>query len=112
MPPRTAKPPPCRVHKIREETHPDGTPICGGAVCVVCKKSFSDWYCPRSPDHTCHYESIGVGPEGDQEFYVRSRKQKGVRYWLPFYYAQAVQDGMIVENEDECIYCGRPEERK
>lgn len=25
-----------------------------GAICAICAKSFG-WWCPKSPDHLCHY---------------------------------------------------------
>lgn len=44
--------------------------------------SYEGWYCSESPNHVCNYEHY------DEEM--------GGRYW----------------DEDDCIYCGQPEERK
>jgi hypothetical protein len=27
-----------------------------GARCIVCDESARQWYCPKSPDHLCHYD--------------------------------------------------------
>ena len=28
----------------------------GNARCIVCGQTADPWYCPKSPDHVCHYD--------------------------------------------------------
>lgn len=98
------------IHKIRRDDPGD----CADAVCVTCDENFG-WYCPRSPDHVCHYESYPVdNPDNDDQRdvdrYVISARQKGVRYYLPWDYT--VRECYENETDDHCIYCEQPEERK
>jgi len=56
------------------------------AQCEVCGK-WLGWWCPDSPNHVCEYygkHPSWYNPYGEEEFY----------------------------NEDDCIYCHEPEERK
>ena len=77
---------------------------CGRAVCINCEdgRSWNDWnwYCPKSPDHICHYYST-VDHNGER--YVGSIN--GEKIVLEDY------DGKY-ETSDQCIFCGQPEERK
>ena len=36
-----------------------------GAICAVCNKSFG-WWCPKSPDHLCHYKPIHNYPQSEE----------------------------------------------
>ena len=56
--------------------------------CLICGEWLGHW-CPDSPDHTCYYYGIH---EGGYNPYGSSEEE---------YY-----------DEDDCIYCHEPEERK
>lgn len=53
----------------------------GGAYCAICRIPLG-WWCPKSPDHLCHYPN--------EEGY---EKYENV-YW------------------ENCVFCGEPNERK
>jgi hypothetical protein len=76
-----------------------------GARCVGCGKDFG-WRCKKSPDSACHYYS--TCPENSysdgQDNYVEGID--GKHYTIPS------DHDAHQENEDHCIYCGNPEERK
>ena len=74
------------------------------AKCKICGSLFG-WYCPDSPDHTCHYYSE---EEDDGRRYVRL--VDGRKQYLPDSYAKKIED--CGESDDWCIFCGHPEERK
>jgi len=67
-------------------------------VCLTCGKSFG-WYCIKSPDHTCHYRSTNGKIELIDGTMIDRPKSK---------YSPDPE----YENEDSCIFCGLPEERK
>lgn len=60
------------------------------AVCEICGKDLG-WWCPESPNHVCEYYGVHRG------WYHTNHT--GIR--PPEWY-----------NEDDCIYCHQPEERK
>jgi len=64
--------------------------------CNICKKDFG-WWCPDSPDHTCHYFSM----DGMVELLDGTTIERPKGAIDPQY-----------ETEDQCLFCGQPEERK
>jgi len=75
-------------------------PNWGSATCETCGKRY-DWYCPDSPDHTCHYFSF---PGYAMINYVKLID--GTHHALP------KEHDPNSEQIDQCIFCGEPEERK
>jgi hypothetical protein len=71
--------------------------------CKQCQKVFSSWYCPNSPDHNCHYYSHKV--KGGFAITLVSGKEFKIEH------KYTLQDHEN-EEEDWCIFCGQPEERK
>ena len=72
------------------------------AKCAKCGKWFG-WWCQTSPDNDCHYYTTeGVGGE-----YV-VKLANGKTHIMPNYTSKDEEH----ENEDECLFCGGPEERK
>jgi hypothetical protein len=78
-------------------------PDWGFAFCETCGKSF-DYYCPDSPDHTCHYYSYM--DDGNGKRFVRL--VDGTEYYLPDDYDCTQEDAPY----QGCIFCGEPDERK
>lgn len=78
---------------------------CGEALsahCLICGKSSHIWYCPKSPDHVCHYDS---------------RKDEADRLYVELYngkrfYKLPEDHDPDNESDDWCIFCGYPDERK
>ena len=68
--------------------------------CVKCNEYMDGWFCPSSPDHTCHYYSSGE--KGNCYVVIRG----GEKHRLKKSYDNSN------EEEDWCIFCGHPEERK
>lgn len=66
------------------------------AECAICDHDFG-WWCDWSPDNACHYFS-----NGDGTLTLIGGKRISVR---------PTRDGKP-ETEDECMFCGLPEERK
>lgn len=66
-----------------------------GAVCDTCGSGFG-WYCPESPDHTCHYNSVN-----GLVTLIDGRTVPIPEEHDPDY-----------ESDDSCIFCGEPDERK
>lgn len=60
------------------------------------------WWCPSSPDNECHYYS----QEKDGKFVLTLRN--GQEHVIADY-SKNMHDN---EEEDWCIFCGQPEERK
>ena len=81
--------------------------VYGGAVCVKCDNlvgldmaiSFG-WYCPESPDHTCHYFS--------------KFDKAGNKYVNSINGEKIILKGrnVVYETRDSCLFCGDPDERK
>lgn len=67
-----------------------------------CVQTFG-WYCSTSPDKTCHYST----EKASNGFYLTLAS--GKRHKMPPYYTE---ENYKNENEDECIFCGEPDERK
>lgn len=76
----------------------------GFASCENCDRDFG-WWCPDSPDHTCHYYTVIV--EG---FLITARAVElvnGTEHILYDY------DGdPEYETDDDCVFCHEPDERK
>lgn len=74
----------------------------GGAECTECGKDFG-WWCPNSPDHVCHYPNEIIPTRGVIKLI------NGTYYHtdITMYYRQLVE-----VNNDNCIHCGQPAERK
>jgi len=66
------------------------------ARCTMCGEDFG-WHCPQSPDQVCHYYT-------DRDGQVRLLDGSKVE-------PPSGHDAEC-ETEDDCIYCGQPEERK
>lgn len=75
--------------------------VASSAVCE-CGTNFG-WFCPESPDKTCHYNT----EKASDGFYVTLAS--GFRHKMPAFYTEENHNN---ENEDECIFCGEPDERK
>jgi len=67
-------------------------------VCDDCGKRFPGWYCPDSPDHNCHYFT---DDNGTVELVTGEFVKPADPDWDKEY-----------ETDDECLFCGSPEERK
>lgn len=66
------------------------------AVCSICGSRFG-WWCPKSPDHACHYHTE------DGHKMVRLIDGRS---------AELADDTEGQESDDWCLFCGDPEERK
>ena len=95
------------VHNLKQMYADESRGFLGSAVCTDCGKN-KGWWCPDSPDHLCHYFS---------------KEKGGIR-------VVRLSNGQVVpvppltgdlagherdpdnETEDECLFCGRPEERQ
>lgn len=72
----------------------------GYAWCEVCGEHFG-WYCPKSPDHGCHYFSDnGIVTLNDGTTMQCPPDEDGEPYSGDY------------ETDDCCIFCGAPNERK
>ena len=72
----------------------------GGAYCENCGQDHG-WYCPDSPDHTCHYYSQ-MDENGERFVQLID----GSKHFLGLEHLQRW------ETYDCCLFCGEPEERK
>jgi hypothetical protein len=76
----------------------------GSARCENCDRYFS-WWCPDSPDHACHYITHEV--EG---YLLTARAVElvdGTEHILHDY-----EGDPEYENDDGCVFCHEPDERK
>ena len=71
-----------------------------GPRCSDCGKRFDGWFCPDSPDHSCHYFT--------EEDCKSVKLITGEMVLVPDHENHAFE----YETEDECLFCGQPEERK
>lgn len=82
-------------------------PRTGGVYCPICRKEFG-WWCPKSPDHVCHYfaqrETVGEGTAVSVPLLVEL--MDGSKVVAP----AGADPGYMTS--DCCLYCGEPEERK
>ena len=85
------------THELAELTESDlnDTWMSVGAHCLICG-TFWGWRCKSSPDSVCHYYSS----KG------KVRMIDGTEVDVPNGHNQKR------ENDDECIFCGHPDERK
>jgi len=84
-----------------------------GARCEICGKHFG-WLCPESPDRVCHYDAWrSIDDDGpwwvwrdihEHKHPVPEEKVKK--------YIRPNEDMPYYSDEDCCIFCGHPEERK
>jgi len=75
--------------------HMDIQQVGEGVKCNECGEYFG-WYCPQSPDFTCHYYSR----DGKIKL-INGNTVNTPSGHMPHY-----------ETDDDCIYCHSPEERK
>ena len=84
-----------------------------GAMCEICGKRFG-WRCPESPDRVCHYEARKV--HGIHVRYWSYRDIHGKNSAVPEEkvekYIRPVEGETSYLDEDCCIFCGHPDERK
>jgi len=83
-------------------TEDSGNWDCGSAWCELCGEDLG-WYCPKSPDHACHYFSEGG----------KVKLAGGILVDIPEDCKD--EDGSYNPNwetDDCCLFCGSPEERK
>lgn len=76
----------------------------GSARCENCDRYLS-WWCPDSPDHTCHYHTHEV-----EAFLLKARAVElidGTEYIIHDY-----EGDPKYENDDDCVFCHEPDERK
>jgi hypothetical protein len=74
------------------------------AVCYNCGSYRFGWYCKDSPDNECHYFSEELE---ESKFTIELRD--GSRFQLANDYSKKSQE---YESDDDCLFCGNPEERK
>ena len=84
----------CKLRKECRHVFPPYEPF-GLAICLVCDESFG-WSCSKSPDGVCHYDNRGG--------FVNLID--GTKVPVPPGHEEAF------ENDDQCIWCGLPSERK
>jgi hypothetical protein len=90
-------------HEIKLQK-PDSDGYYGSARCAHCNAfGFEDWYCPKSPDHVCHYFSESDGSRryvedinGEKIYLSKKHTDEDAQY----------------ETDDVCLFCGNPLERK
>lgn len=85
------------THKIACGSHKWNDDL---AFCLVCGTGFG-WYCTESPDHSCHYFS-----EVDENGNPIVELHDGTIHRLPS------DHNAEYETNDQCLFCGNPEERK
>lgn len=74
------------------------------AMCSFCDKSFG-WYCPESPDHTCHYYTV----KNRDGHFVKLITKELVK---PPDSESGTPYNTENKTDDYCIFCGSPEERE
>ncbi len=70
----------------------------GSARCAVCDGTFEEFYCPKSPDHLCHYQADD--PEAEAPV-LTLLDETTIPYPRPH-----------GSYDEFCVYCGEPDERK
>ena len=73
----------------------------GGAECGICGVYVMGWYCAKSPDHLCYYNTE---EDSNGNRYVELRD--GNRVYMEKGYSN--ED----ETDDDCLFCHHPDERK
>ena len=84
-----------QFHILKKKCNHNITKVHDGAVCSICNQHFG-WWCPDSPDHSCHYYSKDGKVELRNGSLVDVPKNHD-----PYY-----------ETDDCCIFCENPDERK
>lgn len=74
--------------------------IAGHASCSACKLELG-WYCKDSPDHHCHYYSTDNGKSVELSTGEKVPNPGFEEDYEPLY-----------ETDDNCLFCGEPDERK
>lgn len=72
----------------------------GTAYCEDCETHFG-WWCPDSPDHLCQYFSF------DKDGARAVKLKDGTEHIF-----QEYEGDWKYENDDDCLFCGSPDERK
>lgn len=70
--------------------------------CNTCNNYMEGWFCPKSPDKMCYYYSEPTKVDG--KFVIALRD--GTSFPLGEFHLQDY------ETDDQCLFCGYPEERK
>jgi len=89
------------AHKELRDSDPEGG---GSARCVACGKHMGHWFCPKSPDHRCYYNSE---PNGDGSRHILLNG--GTKHQITKEYRDADAE---YETDDDCLFCHNPDERK
>lgn len=76
----------------------------GSAKCEDCDRFFG-WWCPNSPDKMCHYQTYEI-----QGFLLNARAVELVDGTEHIIYNYDVNPEY--ENDDDCLFCHEPDERK
>lgn len=96
----------CNVcHTNEKECAPDREFGHLGAECDICElgSEFDEdlgWFCPDSPDHLCHY------------FSQEHNQQRCVELLSGQLHPLSLNHKREWETDDQCIFCGNPDERK
>ena len=81
-----------------------------GALCEACGKTFG-WWCPKSPDHHCHYDGVRCTTCGHPVVNFKDAMKEHTRMYQHGNMLHATFVN-IKYCADSCIFCGMPEERK
>ena len=76
----------------------------GSARCEDCDRDFG-WWCPKSPDNSCHYQTYEI--EG---FLLTGRAVELIDGTEHIIYNYDLDPEY--ENDDDCLFCHDPDERK
>jgi len=100
-------------HVIYRDGAEDYEPECDGSVaaCAVCGTRFG-WWCPDSPDHACHYYTIGSSRADDYDPRDDTLTNHGRVKLLTGEFVTPPQHDPEYETDDQCLWCGQPNERK
>ena len=83
----------------------------GSAVCAVCGAGFG-WWCPDSPDHACHYFTIGSPERTEFDDDDEVPERLGLVRLLTGALVVPPEHDADYETDDGCLWCGQPDERK
>ena len=85
-----------------------------GAVCAICGIGFG-WWCPDSPDHACHYFTVGSPRASWCDDYLPdddTAENQGKVKLLTGEFVTSPEHDPKYETDDRCLWCGQPNERK
>lgn len=71
-------------------------------LCADCNKHFG-WWCPESPDNSCHYFS--------HVHYMKGKRKNVVDLSTGDMFVLPDLHNSRYENEDSCLFCKQPDER-